>query len=226
MHRNLSTALRRLSHASSPDHILSATHLCKSCQSLIITRDLIKNIPVSQLPNGRKALDLLHGFIDLPTKKKDESPEFPQLKMSASMGCEFCGALFEAIQWERETFKDDWRWKHSNAEVMIKFRYCCGPDLGLGSFEAGRWPTILSALEALVYRKDHVNDTNPLVIVFKASCDAGNNSPSDQFVSRLLNNSRFNCWRLFSHQETAYRRLCFVAEQLENGENLDTRVPE
>lgn len=124
-------------------------------------------------------------FIDLPMKKKDSRPDFAQLRQAAASGCAFCKSLYEAIQWDRNAsaqIKPTFAWENSNLseEVVIKFRYCYGPDLGLGSFEAGRWPIMLAGLEAVIYRKDAERDPNPMIIVFKVHCEP--NSPVGEYL--------------------------------------------
>ena len=56
--------------------------------------------------------------------------------------------------------------------TSLKFRYNCAPELGLVSFGAGHWHTHLSALEALIYRKDNPNNPNPFIVVFKLHTEA------------------------------------------------------
>lgn len=168
MHRSVSNALKRWGTSSSFDQSQAAAHLCKSCQNLAITQNLIKDISESRLPNGNVALEPSQVFLDLPIKRKDQSPDFPQLKAAAALGCEFCASLYEAIQWENAA-PGNWRFNTTTSDVVIKFRYCYGPDLGLGSFEAGQWPTMLAALEAIIHRKD----LSPIIIVFKIHCEPG-----------------------------------------------------
>ena len=165
MKGSLST-LKRLALSPSVKSRPAASHLCQSCHNLIITQNLIKDIPESYNPDGSVALDLIQGFIDLPMKKKDRSPEFRQLKETAS-SCEFCAALYDAIMRDLALFPGLWAERKPYGDVEIRFRYSCAPTPGRVNFEAGQWPTILSALEAVIRRRDDQQESEAVVIVFK-----------------------------------------------------------
>lgn len=147
---------------------IESDHLCNSCQDLVITKTLLQGTPESRLPNGSVALDITQGFIDLPLKKKDQSPDFRALSIAATSGCEFCKGLYDAIQKDKVASPQAWTHLLRSQTVVIKFRYCYGPDLGLGSVDAGRWPIMLAGLEAVI-----AGDFPPVIVVFKVHCEFG-----------------------------------------------------
>jgi hypothetical protein len=175
MHRSVSNTLKRWSSKLSSHNENDIAHLCKSCQKLTITQNLLKGINESRLPDGSLALDLSQGYVDLPMRKDDQSPEFDRLRQSALSGCEFCNSLLDAIQRNQVTRETAWA-KINGVEgtrnVTIRFRYCFGPDPGVGTFDAEQWPFMLAALEALVHCRSLKADDDPIVIAFKIYCDS------------------------------------------------------
>ena len=146
-------------------------HLCKSCQGLILTDEILRNIPEALLPNGLPALDLVQGFIDLPVKRKDRISDFPAFHATAAEGCHLCKIFCKAIEWDRAKNLDQWCSKIDCGDVNINFRYNCVPELGKQSILPGEWPTMLSTLEAVIQEKDASKDSKPIIIVFEITCD-------------------------------------------------------
>ena len=185
MHRNVSNALKRWSSKTSAHKGEEIAHLCRSCQKLVITQNMLKGIPESSLPDGSLALDLQQGYIDLPMKKGDRSPGFDCLKEAALSRCEFCVSLLDAIHQTRITRKVAWERLDQAGDIVVKFRYCFGPDPGIGTFEAGQWPFILAALEALIQPKNAAPGDPGIVIAFKIHCEPG------EFKSIHVNHADF-----------------------------------
>lgn len=166
----------RLSLRSKPRPVI-VERLCKSCQVLFLTDDLLSRIPVSTLPDGLPALDLLQGFIDLPIKRKDTYPLFPALNDAAAQGCEVCKLLSRAIEWEvkRLSSISDQNGSleiASTSEAYITFRYNCTAELGKQTFLAGEWPTMLSALEVVISGREFQKRIPSILVIFKITCDS------------------------------------------------------
>lgn len=149
-------------------------YLCKSCHSLIITNEHLRDVPISPLPNGSFALDLPQTQLHVSATKRDIYPSFWSLMQAAATGCEFCSLLYDAISLHQDADAEKWqRFVGTGNAVVIGFRYECTPELGMRSVGPGEWPTMLSTLQAIIKPSNDSKCLEPIVLSFRIFCDPG-----------------------------------------------------
>ena len=165
----MSSVLRRLSVSTDDtSHGPSSTALCKSCRGLKLTLQHLQAFQESPLPGGLFALDLQQGYIELPINRKDTSPGFPALGLSAARGCRFCRLLLVAIASRQSQGLSQGGESTPHTDVQIGFRYSCAAEPGSQSFNLGEWPVILESLEVTI-----LGSGNPILLAFRLYCDDG-----------------------------------------------------
>jgi hypothetical protein len=152
----------------------SADHLCKHCHDLILTHNHLRDIPLSPLPNGSVALDLRQTQIYLPASRQDVYPAFSNLIHAATIGCEFCELLYDAIGRHRFSHEETWHdMLKAGNRVGVDFRYDCVSELGTRTIGPGEWPTMLSTLQAVIKPLSGPNTSKEIVLNFRIFCDSG-----------------------------------------------------
>jgi len=164
----LSNFLRRLSITGSNSTKSATGTLCKNCHGLIPDRQLLREFPESPFPGGSFALDFRQGYLELPLKRKDTIPGFPNLNGSAEKGCRFCELLLEAIRHHHHENVSLGKEEMPHGDITVAFRYHCAPEPGSQSFNPGEWPVILLALEAVLS-----SSSDSVTLSFRLHCDEG-----------------------------------------------------